>query len=375
MAVVNHVIHISVDGLRGDFLETRVNNSPLLYPNFKRFVDEGATTYNARTDYTHTNTIPNHTSMLTGRPVSQPAGLPDTTHHGYTLNSNPSSTATLHNAGNPNLSYVDSVFGVAHDNGLSTALYASKSKFIIYEQSYNATAGALDTTGVDNGRDKIDTYVQKSTASVASNLQADYLADMPTSEYNYTFLHYRDPDSFGHGAGWGSTFWDTAVQQVDGYLGEIFDLVETDAGLLNDTVIIVTSDHGGLNFGHSTPASAPEHYTVPVLIWGPGVASGIDLYSLNPTSRLNPGTGRPTYTDANQPIRNGDTGNLALGLLGLGPVPGSLINQSQDLSVIPAAVPEPSSLASLFAAVLCVGRSSRRDRNHKARSHFADSGC
>jgi hypothetical protein len=118
------VIHISVDGLRPDYLQAVINAGNA--PNFKRFQDEGAWTNNARTDYTHTITLPNHTSMITGRPVSQPAGLPNTTHHGYTHNSDPNPSWTLHNQGNLNVAYKKSTFDVVHDAGLSTALFTSR---------------------------------------------------------------------------------------------------------------------------------------------------------------------------------------------------------------------------------------------------------
>ncbi|TWU27741.1 hypothetical protein [Bythopirellula polymerisocia] len=103
----------------------------------------------------------------------------------------------------------------------------------------------------------------------------------------------------------------------------------------HDTIIILTADHGGTGTGHGT-ATTRANYTIPVLVWGSGVAPSADLYVLNPNSRLNPGTGRPSYTAIGQPIRNGDTGNLALQLLGLGPVDGSTINASQDLLVASA---------------------------------------
>lgn len=327
-----HVIHISIDGLRGDLLEANINAAPEEHANFWRFVNEGATTFNARTDYTNTRTVPNHTTMITGRPVDQPGGTSNTTHHGYTHNGSVLPSHTLHNLGNSNLSYLASTFDVAHDHGLSTALYVSKDKFAVFEQSYGTATGAPDLTGPDDGRDKIDSYHN------SLGVQQSFINDMAINQFNYTFLHYVHPDGVGHGAGWGSDAWNSIVELMDDYVGEIFDLVETTPNLTDNTIVILTADHGGEGTGHGT-AEDPENYTIPLFVWGRGVAPSADLYALNPTSRENPGPGRPSYTAANQPLRNGGTANLALHLLGLGPVPGSTINFDQDLLV-----------ASLYAA-------------------------
>jgi hypothetical protein len=316
------VFHISVDGLRPDYLQEVINRG--LAPNFKRFQTEGAWTNNARTDDTDTYTLANHTSMLTGRPVSQPAGMPNTTHHGYTDDGSPNPSWTLHNQGNPGVQYKASTFDVAHDAGLSTALFASKSKFVIYEQSYNGTTGALHP----RGRDKIDTfYASGSTASMQSQL----LSGLVQNHYNYTFVHYADPDLAGHSFGWGSTAYNNAVARIDGYLGSLFNLANSDATFAGRTAIILSTDHGGNRFGHGDLTS-PLVYTIPFYAWGTGVEHG-DLYAFNSRTRTNPGTTRPTYTTIGQPIRNGDGGNLALHLLGLGAIPGSLVNAAQDLHV------------------------------------------
>lgn len=319
---VRHVIHISVDGLRGDFIQSRVDDSPELYPTFRRLVDEGASTFNARTDFAHTVTLPNHTSMITGRPVAQPAGQTATAHHGYVNNDTPGPSATLHNSGNPGLSYVPSTFDVAHDNGLSTALFVSKPKFALFEQSYNAENGAVDETGEDNGRDKIDRYVfDEETVALTATL----VADMGTDEFNYVFLHFGDPDFSGHDDGWGTAAWDRSVQKVDGLLGQLFEAIETDPGLVGETAIIVTADHGGMDDEHGEAAEV-ENYTIPVFVWGTSVAAGGDLYELNLATHLDPGDGRPDFNARLQPIRNGGTGNLALRLLGLGAIDGSQIS-------------------------------------------------
>ncbi|MCK5551218.1 MAG: alkaline phosphatase family protein, partial [Hyphomicrobiaceae bacterium] len=270
---VSHVIHISIDGLRGDLLESLVSKDPRNYSNFRRFVTEGATTFNARNDYTDTSTLPNHTTILTARPASQPEGGPNTAHHGYLDNSDRTLSTTLHNSGNENLSYVPSVFDVVHDAGLSTALYGSKSKFVIYDLSYDAENGAPDTTGPDNGRDKIDHYVNEGEGKPTVER---FLKEMQAEQYNYAFVHDKRPDH-GHHVGWGSEEWNDLIRDVDRFLGALFALVESEPGLAGDTALLLTADHGGEEvpehfengepvYDHGDPGNF-RNYTIPVLVW------------------------------------------------------------------------------------------------------------
>lgn len=318
----DHVIHISVDGLNDSMMQSLVDAGQA--PTFKRFEDEGAWTLNARSDYTQTVTLPNHTCMITGRPTLQPEGMPNVAIHNWTENLNPQKGATLHQK-----AYIPSVFDVAHNAGRSTALYASKDKFVIFRESYNATNGGDDP----HGRSKIDSYLNMSDGPprYCQTLVERFLQDMAAHHYNYAFVHLRDPDSVGHALQWGSSTYRQAIIGVDGYLQKIFQLVETDPQLQGKTIIILTADHGGRPPGHDDPVYR-ENYTVPVLVWGAGVSHG-DLYAMNEAARSDPGEARVDYSAEKQPIRNGDTGNLALSLLGLGPIPTSLINAAQDLRV------------------------------------------
>ncbi len=327
--VDRHVVHVSIDGINSSMLAGLMTSDPGATDTFRRLADEGASTFNARTDYSHTNTLPNHVSMLTARPVTQPAGLPNTTHHGWTTNNDPLPGQTLHNAGNPNLSYIPSVFDVVHDHGLSTAAYVTKSKFSIFDVSYDGSNGAPDTTGPDDGRDKIDTYFSDGTTA---NMQATMLAGLAANDFDYTFVHYGDPDFVGHATDWGSPEYFESLRVVDDYLGELLATIEADPQLSGNTAVIVTSDHGGGDpvASHSNVTS-PVNYTIPFFVWGPGVQPGADLYVLN-GGRGDPGTGRPTYRSPAPPIRNGESGTLALDLLGLPPIAGSLLDD--PLSIV-----------------------------------------
>ncbi len=322
-------MHISVDGLNSTLLADLVANDQWgEYDAFRRLMDEGAYTLNGRTDYDWTVTLPNHTTMLTARPAFPQPDLPADTHHGYAGNGVPFPGETLHNNGNPAVEYVTSVFDVVHDHGLKTALYATKLKFSLFDVSYNETHGAADMIGEDNGRDKIDIYDNNPIAiSMSEALHYRMLESLVTERPHYAFAHYTEPDAFGHAFGWGSDDYNFAVREVSGHLGELLATIEFDPVLAGRTAVIITSDHGGSETGHSN-ASIPMNYTIPIFVWGPGIAAGTDLYALNQTTHVDPGNGRPTYTDPAQPIRNGDTGTLALHLLNLPAIPGSYLDHA-----------------------------------------------
>lgn len=321
-ATAEYVIQVSSDGLAATFLRSYVSNA-VSFPTFSKLVREGASTFNARCDYEISETVPNHATMLTARPTSQTAGLSNTVHHGWTSNF-PATGQTFHNA-NPNLGYVPSVFDVAHDHGLRTALYVSKTRLQICETSWNVTNGAPDVIGVDNGRDKIDLQLVNNgpISSVVDRLVTDLNSTNPP---NYSFIHLTEPDTAGHSSGWGSVAWSNAVRQVDLQIGRILAVVSTNSRFAGKTVVIVTADHGGggsTSTGH-TDEIHPQNYTIPFFVWGNSVPAGVNAYSLF-SNRFDPGTNRVTYTAAQQPIRNGDGSNLALGMLGLPTIPGSFM--------------------------------------------------
>jgi len=315
-ARIQHVIHISVDGLRGDLLKNLLDTQAVAFANFARIQAEGAVTFNARCDHGSSSTVPNHTSMLTGLPLFAPASAQPWQQHGYNINYTVPGD-TLHANGSP-AQYKPSVFDRVHDRGGRTMLLASKEKFLLFDRSYDATHGAPDLDGADNGPDKIDFALVKNADS--STLMAVLIARMGEDFPAYTFVHIFDPDYAGHLYGWGSLSWQLAVKHADSMVGLVLSALELRPALKETTALVITADHGG-----GVPATNhidPIHqtnYTIPLMIWGPGVPGGVDVHTLF-ANRGDAGAGRPMNDAETPPLRNGDTGNIALALLGLPPV-------------------------------------------------------
>jgi hypothetical protein len=324
---VARVVHISIDGLGSNHLDNYVRNAPAQFPTFVRLMAQSAYTLNARCDYDISETIPNHASMFSGRPVLQPEGFPDHIHHGY-ANNFPGANDTFHAHGNPNVPYVHSMLDVAHDYGLSTAFYTGKTRMAICERSYNETHGAEDLIGEDNGRDKIDfALVADISGNSITNQVNTIVANLSSATpMHYSFIHLAEPDITGHLTSWGSASYSNMVRLVDAQLGRILDAIDNNPVMANQTAVIVTTDHGGggITPNHHLEAYHIHNYTIPFFLRAPGIPGGVDIHTLL-ANRADHGTNRTDYTTQPQPVRNGDGSNLALTLLALPPIPGSFM--------------------------------------------------
>lgn len=332
-AAITHVIVISVDGMGSKYVEPLLaSGQPNELTTFKRFQKEGAGTLNARNDPNAAVTLPNHVCMITGRGVAGPAG------HRWNSNNDPAPDATL---ATQNGSYVAGVFDVAHDHGLRTGLWSGKTKFLLFAQSYGSKNGAADLSGPDQGRNKIDS-VRIVAGIRARDLTTDLIREMSATPLQFVFVHYQDPDAEGHTTGWSAepaSAYAKTLKAVDTEIGRIQEWVQSQPGFKNQTAIILTADHGGHRLKHGDTAN-PLDFIIPFYVWGPDVVAGGDLYAMNAGRRAAPAATEHPGDTGIQPIRNGESANLGLSLLGLPAVSGSTLNGAQDLVVTRNAVPK-----------------------------------
>lgn len=105
------------------------------------------------------------------------------------------------------------------------------------------------------------------------------LADMVPQASEYIIEHkptliaviFDRPDHPGHDNGWCSPEYYDMLAQMDKSVADIFAAVEK-AGMMDDTVFIITADHGGLNKGHG--GTSMEEMLSPFIIYGKNIKPG-----------------------------------------------------------------------------------------------------
>ncbi|NOT05291.1 MAG: sulfatase-like hydrolase/transferase [Anaerolineales bacterium] len=225
---ISRVLIVTFDGLRPDAIaEAKMTNVMAL-------MQSGAYTLNAQT-ILPSSTLPSHASMLTGMC--------------------PSKHIVRWNEYVPENGYArgTDIFDLAHGAGLQTAMVVGKEKLRqVTEPASTDFFAFIDET------DKIDDFTTVTRLAI----------EQVKVGFNLMLVHFPDGDLAGHDEGWMSRAQLKAYAKDDRSFGLILQALK-DRGMYEDTIIIVTADHGGHDSSHGT--DAPEDMTIPWIISGPRV--------------------------------------------------------------------------------------------------------
>jgi hypothetical protein len=311
-----HVVVLALDGLTSRALAKAESSGQA--PHLQGMVDAGASTLNARTEVESASRVANLGGILTGRPVDPALGGTGIGWPGTTRG--PVSSTAGH--------YVASMFDVVHDYGRSTAFYSSRGDADVLASSWQATYGDTDRFGLDDGRNKIGRYVRTHSDDDTVSALVSKLAGRPAT---LSVVQLVRPNVVGRTFGFRSAQYAEAVGEVDRSVGRVQAAIAGNPRLNGHTLLVVTANRGGTG-KKVKPTTVPAVYRVPLLVAGPGVLAGGDLYAMNPTY-VRPGATQPDYASG-RPIRSALVADLVTKALGLPPVRGSRLGYRQDLTVL-----------------------------------------
>lgn len=221
--LARRVLILSIDGFRPDAIPL----APM--PNLMNLMQNGAYSLSARTIFP-SSTLPSHTSMLSGF-CPQKHGvywndyIPD---NGY--------------------AQVVDIFDLAHAAGMQTVMYVGKEKLRQITEP-----ASLNIFEYINDRDLV--IIEK----LIENFPADF---------RLMFIHFPTADGMGHEYGWLSSEQLSVLYRADQAIANL--LTELDKrGLREETLIIITADHGGHDTTHGS--SMPEDMTIPWIASGAGI--------------------------------------------------------------------------------------------------------
>jgi arylsulfatase A-like enzyme len=221
--LARRVLILSIDGLRPDAIPL----APM--PNLMALMQSGAYSLGAQTVYPSV-TLVSHASMLTGLCPAD---------HGVNWNDYI-----------PEMGFATGtdLFDIARAAGLPTYMYVTKTKL----QQVTEPASLTKFVFV-NDRDTVLT---------------DRLISEFPQDFGVLFIHFGISDGMGHSYGWLSSQQFSTLFRADESLARI--LAELDArGMRNETLIIISADHGGHGSTHGS--TAPEDMTIPWIAAGAGI--------------------------------------------------------------------------------------------------------
>lgn len=153
---------------------------------------------------------------------------------------------------------------------------------------------------------------EKNVATVDKSYETEMKTAEALAEYirtekpAFTFTQLDDVDHYGHAYGHMTDKYLESIHNVDKCVGMVLQAVK-DAGIEDESVIMVVADHGGIGYGHG--GQSWEEMTVSFILYGKGVKKGYEIqeqtymYDVAPTIVFALGleapyawTGRPMKT-------------------------------------------------------------------------------
>lgn len=237
---VKHVVIIGFDGLSPDGIQHAAT------PNFHQIMQEAAFTFQARA-VLPTSSSTNWASMIMGAGPEQ---------HGITSNDWEKDNFTL-----PAI--------VQSEDFLFPTIFS-----LIKQQLPNAEIGAIyhwDGFGRLFEKSAVNYDVNTKTEEETARVASEYIiAKKPT----FTFIHFDHIDHAGHEFGHGSLEYYKAVEKGDALLGKLWEAIKK-AGIADETMVIITSDHGGIGHGHG--GESLKEIEIPFIVWGKSIKKNFPI--------------------------------------------------------------------------------------------------
>jgi predicted AlkP superfamily pyrophosphatase or phosphodiesterase len=235
-----HVVIIGVDGLSPDGVRRAKA------PTLNRMMKEGAFTLHAR-GVMPTVSSPNWASMIMGAGPEQ---------HGVTSNEWEVAKAAI----KPTVAGPEGIFPTIFSVLKSQRPRAKIACF----HDWDGFGRLFERRAVD--------FIEDSDGPVKATEHAvDYLKK---ERPQLTFIHLDHVDDAGHNHGHGTAEYFAAVAEADRLVGVVLHGLQ-DAGIADRTIVLVTSDHGGVGKKHGESTMA--EIEIPWILYGRGVASGKEL--------------------------------------------------------------------------------------------------